>query len=103
MDELTGLQEWYLNQCDGDWEHDWGVTIGTLDNPGWDVRINLTGTPLENAPFSAVEDLAPERDWIKCWIEHATFHGVGGPLMLQTILRHFLDWAQSTSRTAPQN
>ncbi|MFD0306132.1 Imm53 family immunity protein [Streptomyces sp. NPDC127119] len=21
-------------QCDGDWEHEWGVKIGALDNPG---------------------------------------------------------------------
>jgi Immunity protein 53 len=34
------LQVWYLAQCDGDWEHRHGVTIGTLDNPGWSLRID---------------------------------------------------------------
>ncbi|MFE2849501.1 Imm53 family immunity protein, partial [Streptomyces scopuliridis] len=32
---LDWLQNWYTQQCDGDWEHEWGVKIATLDNPGW--------------------------------------------------------------------
>ena len=103
MDELTAIQEWYFNQCDGDWEHSWGIRIGTLDNPGWDVRINLWETALKTVPFRVIDNLAPDSDWIKCWVEDAEFHGVGGPLMLRAILRHFLEWAQSASRTAPQN
>ncbi len=34
MDLLTWVQRWYLDQCDGEWEHEWGVKIDTLDNPG---------------------------------------------------------------------
>ncbi|MFE4959105.1 Imm53 family immunity protein [Streptomyces sp. NPDC056653] len=31
---LDWLQNRYAQQCDGDWEHEWGVKIATLDNPG---------------------------------------------------------------------
>jgi len=31
---LQFLQEWYLEQCNGDWEHEFGIKIETLDNPG---------------------------------------------------------------------
>lgn len=34
MDSLALLQQWYLQQCNEDWEHSWGVRIATLDNPG---------------------------------------------------------------------
>lgn len=98
MDELTALQQWYRQQCDGDWEHDWRIRIGTLDNPGWDVRINLANTPLAGVLFPGIEDLAPEHDWIRCWVDAAEFRGVGGPPMLRAILRHFLEWARSASR-----
>ena len=27
------LQSWYQSQCDGDWEHEFGIRIETLDNP----------------------------------------------------------------------
>jgi hypothetical protein len=94
MNTLTELQRWYEAQCDGDWEHDSGIEIATLDNPGWTVTINLVGTALENREFRELEDLTPEREWMKCWIENTTFRGVGGPQKLEQILRSFLDWAQ---------
>jgi hypothetical protein len=43
MDEIRELQQWYLAQCDGDWEHEWGVQIGTLDNPGWVMAPSRLG------------------------------------------------------------
>ena len=50
MNNFLWLEQWYLQQCDGEWEHSFGVTIGTLDNPGWTVRINLQGTPYDGLP-----------------------------------------------------
>jgi len=44
MEITAWLQQWYLQQCDGDWEHGYGLHIGTLDNPGWTVDVNLAGT-----------------------------------------------------------
>lgn len=41
------LQAWYASQCDGDWEHGEGVRIATLDNPGWELMVDLIGTALE--------------------------------------------------------
>jgi ribosomal protein L37E len=37
-DLLSKLSDWYAAQCDGDWEHEFGIHIGTLDNPGWSVK-----------------------------------------------------------------
>jgi immunity protein 53 of polymorphic toxin system len=101
MDELRRLQEWYLTQCDGDWEHGYGPRISTLDNPGWEVTIELEDTDYAGVPFAEVKDMAPERDWIRCWVDGTEWHGVGGPLMLTSILKHFLDWADEVRRTAP--
>ncbi|MEU5895079.1 Imm53 family immunity protein [Streptomyces venezuelae] len=41
------LQSWYRSQCDGDWKHEFGIRIETLDNPGWNIEIDLTGTDVE--------------------------------------------------------
>jgi hypothetical protein len=54
-DALTRLQEWYGEQCDGDWEHQSGICIETLDNPGWFVRIDLAGTALADRTLSREE------------------------------------------------
>jgi len=52
---IEWLQEWYLQNCNGDWEHQYGLSISTLDNPGWQVAINLRGTALEHKSFAKVE------------------------------------------------
>ena len=44
MKELEWLEQWYEKTCDGDWEHIYGISIDTLDNPGWRVRIDLRET-----------------------------------------------------------
>jgi hypothetical protein len=36
---IKWIQQWYVSQCDGDWEHECGIKITTLDNPGWDIKI----------------------------------------------------------------
>lgn len=96
---LARLQQWYESYCDGDWEHGYGVSITTLDNPGWMVKINLEGTDLADRAFWAIEDLQPERDWVRCWVEGNTFHGVGGPQKLAEIIETFLHWAGKGENT----
>jgi hypothetical protein len=93
MDTLEWLQAWYLKQCDGDWEHGYGVKIDTLDNPGWSVSISLIGTELERRTFNEISREASETDWIKCWLDDNCFEAVGGPLNLPEILDVFRKWA----------
>ena len=95
--ELEGLQRWYESQCDGDWEHTYGIHIGTLDNPGWEVEIDLTDTDLETRSFTPVREDLESSDWIHCRVDDRQFRGYGGVASLERILRTFLDWAQQTS------
>ncbi|MEH0820740.1 Imm53 family immunity protein [Micromonospora sp. CPCC 205714] len=48
----TWLQAWYATQCDGEWEHEFGIQIETVDNPGWSVSIDLGDTALSGCPTS---------------------------------------------------
>ncbi len=98
MDVLRELQCWFLEQCDGRWEHRFGVKIETLDNPGWTVAISLDHTPLEQANFPEYSDVEPDVTWAKCWKEGTEFRGVGGPNELERILRIFLEWARAAAR-----
>lgn len=100
MDALTRLQQWYRNQCNGDWEHSWGIKIGTLDNPGWTIDIDLHETDVEDVPFcERSHGLDPSMkpngvDWLVCKVEQNVFSGRGGPLQLSEMIEVFLDWAQ---------
>lgn len=98
MDEITQIQKWYLEQCNGDWEHSYGVQIGTLDNPGWSVEIDLTGTDLETKQFVPVEEgvgavsIKDDPSWYICKVTENKFIGYCGPLMLSKVLNIFLNW-----------
>ena len=104
MDIIKRLENWYFSHCDNDWEHSYGVKIGTLDNPGWFVEINLTDTLLEDIPFEAVEFGDSEdrsATWLHCHYKDAVFFGYGSYQMLSTILQKFLDWADANTDTTP--
>lgn len=92
---LADLQAWYVAQCDGEWEHCYGMTIGTMDNPGWSVTIELTETLLEGKEFAPVKTEEVEGRWADCRVKDKKFVGYGGPQQLEQLLTIFLDWAKT--------
>jgi hypothetical protein len=93
-DVLSQLQDWYRRHCGGSWEHSYGVTVETLDNPGWQVRVELHDTPLAQRAFERVKrQQADEDDWLTCWVANEKFHAACGPLNLAQALEVFLRWA----------
>lgn len=95
IDPLQRLQNWYLAQCNGDWEHCYGMKLETLDNPGWILRIDLQETNLLVRPFQPITiQRESENDWVHCRIEANQFYAACGPLNLGEMLSYFLDWAE---------
>src|SRR5688572_21280008 len=104
-DDLTWLIQWYLSQCDEIWEHQFGVTIDTLDNPGWSLTVDLDGTALEGLHFPPVyEGVSVEEEpvqgldgdvpWLVCRVEGAKFKGWAGPRDLGRLIAIFRGWAE---------
>lgn len=103
MNALAELQDWYRSQCDGDWEHSEGISIDTLDNPGWEIEISLQGTELEWRSFPEHSygvgknaDTSGD-DWLSCKVEEKVFKGFGGPYKLEEMIKIFLDWSRATA------
>ncbi|MGW7512831.1 immunity 53 family protein [Streptomyces massasporeus] len=90
---LEWLQSWYSSQCDGDWGHEWGVTIETIDNPGWLVKINLEETELADREYPHQRVTRDEHDWVIAWTSEQTFHVTCGPGNLAEALSLFRTWA----------
>lgn len=96
---LSELQEWYTLHCDGDWEHSYGVSIGTLDNPGWCLCIDLEGTGLEDVAFTEVkENYDDALDWLICVKHEGKFSANGGPRKLEPMISVFLAWAKTNGK-----
>jgi hypothetical protein len=92
-DTLLWLQDWFLSQCDGDWEHQQGVRIETLDNPGWSVEIDLAGAQLEGASFDRIQTERSEHDWLSCDVTGGKFKAACGPSNLVEVIEAFRSWA----------
>jgi hypothetical protein len=98
MDEhIKWLESWYEAQCNGDWEHRWGISIETLDNPGWCLRVEVTGTPLESKSFEGLNIERSDNDWVHCRIRDRIFEGFGGPKNLGELIEVFRKWASEAS------
>ena len=90
---LEWVQAWYALQCDGDREHDLGIDIGTLDNPGWTVKIDLKGTGVAGKPLARRELHRSHYDWLVVWRTKGAFEAACGPLNLGEALHTFRVWA----------
>jgi Immunity protein 53 len=100
MQPVEFLQSWYQSQCNGHWERSHGVTMESLDSPGWLVTIDLEGTPLEDRAMPAVEREASQGDWLVCEVSRNRFRGQGDPAKLVSILQVFQAWAESAPAAA---
>jgi Immunity protein 53 len=95
MESLSLLEKWYLSQCNGEWEHQHGIRIETIDNPGWSLTINLNGTQAENGTLNLVKIERAENDWIHYWVEKNQFHARVGPQNLTEGIKTFLGWIEN--------
>src|SRR5271155_1085101 len=105
MNSIEWLQRWYLGQCNDQWEHAYGISIETLDNPGWLVKIDLVGTPMQGLPLHEVGGARTinhsgangPHDWLNCKVEDDQFLGAGGPLSLFSIGEVFKAWVEQNT------
>jgi hypothetical protein len=101
-DHITWLMDWYLSQCNDDWEHQYGVSIDTLDNPGWSLTVDLNETPLAGRPFTPIYENVAEADalpgldadvgWMIAKVEDNKFKAFGGPRDLPRLIQAFRVW-----------
>lgn len=95
-DNFFWLLNWYYKQCDGDWEHSNGIEIGTLDNPGWHLSVNLRDTECDGKEFKYVKIERSENDWLHCFIKNGKFEGPCGPFNLFEVLQIFRNWVEKS-------
>jgi hypothetical protein len=103
-DSIAWQMQWYLSQCDGDWEHSYGVKIDNVDNPGWTLTVDLRDTSLEHRPFARIEHGEPAEDleeWRRTgsrWVADVKgncLDGASGPLDLPALTNLFRNWAEA--------
>lgn len=89
---IERIQDWYKLNCNGDWEHSYGYSIATLDNPGWTIRIDLAETCLDKLDFKQqFQNPEYEHDWYIIKTEKEVLDIACGPENLKQVFEIFLD------------
>ena len=92
---LSALEKWFAGQCDGEWEHGYGVRIESLDNPGWRVHVGLHGTKKQNTALTRITLTRSQDDWLSYWVENEIFEAACGPGNLSEAIDAFASWFDS--------
>ncbi len=93
MNAFEFLSRWYQEHCDGDWEHQYGVRINTIDNPGWQIQIDLAETEIENLVIEYQLVETDEQDWFGYSVKDKIFSAAGDSQKLETMLSKFREIA----------
>lgn len=101
VDGFAELVNWFESKCDGDWEHQHGFSITTLDNPGLSLEVDLEGTELVDVHFETrVFDNGPD-DWLSCQKSLGSpFLGCSSPKRFGEVIHCFLNWVESQKKTS---
>lgn len=95
MNTFEWLQNWYKSQCNGDWEHQFGVQINTLDNPGWDIKIDIYNTEIEGLEIEFKSFEKSEYDWYGIKADKYVFEAFGDPAKLEFLILKFKEAVES--------
>lgn len=97
MIDFSFLADWYVRHCDGDWEHGGGIALGTLDNPGWRLAVDIEGTEADGVVIETQVVERSEDDWLHYWCDGSTFHVACGPRNVNELLTVFESFVRENS------
>jgi len=89
MEILDWIQNWFKDNCDGNWEKDEVIQITTIKNPGWEVEIDISNTSIANINISWILNEKGAQDWYGVKIENKKFNASGDSGKLQFLLGLF--------------
>ncbi|WP_157880864.1 Imm53 family immunity protein [Streptomyces griseoruber] len=79
------MQSWYASNCDGEWEHEYGIRMVTTDNPGWHIEIDVSETDLEGVLVERARHEFSDGGWMIAWSDGTKFQAACSPLSLRDV------------------
>lgn len=91
MNNIIWIENWFISQCNDDWEHNFGIKIETIDNPGWSITIDTIGTDKKIDDRDWVLYEQSDEDWYGYKVKDGQFDGAGDPTKLNKLIDLFID------------
>ncbi|OZV66877.1 immunity 53 family protein [Winogradskyella aurantia] len=89
MEILDWIQNWFKDNCDGEWEKNDIIQITTLDHPGWEVEIDISKTSVANLEIKWILNEINRQDWYGVKVENQKFLAAGDTGKLTFLLNLF--------------
>ncbi|GAB3954001.1 immunity 53 family protein [Streptomyces sparsus] len=89
---LKRLQQWYACNCDGDWEHSYGIQIETIDNPGWMLTVDLERTSLCGRTCDSEDESSGGR-WVSMRSDGKKLVAACDPSSLERVIESFIEFS----------
>ena len=97
---LEFFSEWIFRNCDGLWEHSYGMKIESLDNPGFFVEFDIFKTNMEKINFQEViweSSSDPDSDWLECRVEGSKWRSACSVNNLSRVISIFKNWVEQNA------
>ncbi|GKS88323.1 Imm53 family immunity protein [Acidovorax sp. SUPP2539] len=88
LNAIEIITKWYQIKCNGQWEHEFGIEIKNIDNPGWCIQIKDDD---KRTPFTYATE-SSDQNWVHIKATEYSFSAYGGPINLNEILRQAATW-----------
>jgi len=98
MNVINWIENWFAYKCNGDWEHENGIEIVSVSNPGWYITIDLRNTPLENLQIDNDTIEHSENDWYFYIVKDAKYLASGDTTKLEFLLEKFKELVEQNSK-----
>lgn len=89
IEVLEWIQNWFKDNCDGEWEKSEVIQITTIENPGWEVEVDISNTSIANTTINWILNENNKHDWYGVKIENQKFTAAGDPGKLIFLLGLF--------------
>lgn len=80
--QFEWLQQFFLSNCNGEWEHSYGCKIDTMSDPGWFFQFDLMETQHAGKFLEPLEDQSSALVWLRCKLEDGVFTAQCSPRRL---------------------
>jgi Immunity protein 53 len=99
--ELLKLQKWYFSNCNENWEYEYGLSIQSLPDPGWELNLDLLATSWEGLELEPQSQRNSEQDWLHLRTTERGLQATCGPLGLSSAIDQALALLTPENMTFP--
>ncbi len=88
------LMYWFWSQCNGDWEHEYGIVLDTTSEGKWKLDISISNSILDGVEFISNDFIANAGNEVECKFDNQSLVVYADTQNIIRVLQSFRAWAE---------